>query len=178
MEKARDMLADQDLMDRLYLFMFHLWKLAPGQGLDALPYNGKYFDDKEINELSEYSRISDGSATPDEILLSLEQVFPPLRIKDSDGVWRNAKQRYINWIQNEKLCRPGTLKGRQAELMFQIHLENEEIFEREEEEEREKQKREAEKRKKAAQRGKETRERKKKEVAAAKSAGVGESHES
>jgi hypothetical protein len=165
---ARTMLVNKDFMDRLYLFMSDLSELPYGCGLDRLPYHQwLYFSDEEIKNLAKYSYICDHHATPQQILLSLEQVFPRIRT-EANGVSRNKDEQYINWIRNEKICVPGTLRGLQADEILQIHLQEEELERQREKEEQEKENHAVQLRKKAAQRRKETRERRKLEAEANK----------
>jgi hypothetical protein len=166
LENARAMLVDKDFMDRLYLFMSDLSELPYGCGFDSLPFHQwLYFSEEEMKNLARYCCISDQHATPQQILHSLEQVFPRIRT-EVNGVWHNKNERYINWIRNEKICIPGTLRGPQADEILQIHLEEEELERQREKEEQEKEDHTAELRKKAAQRRKETRERRKLEAEA------------
>src|SRR5947207_12097375 len=153
MESARAMLVNKDFMDRLYLFMSDLSELPFGYGLSRLPYNGLYFDGEEIKILGRYSCLCDTYATPEDILVSLEEVFPHVRT--------NANDPYLKWIRNEKVCIPGTLRGPQAEEILEIHLEEEELERQREKEKQEKEDQATELRKRAAKRRKESREKRK-----------------
>lgn len=176
LENARAMLVDKDFMDRLYLFMTDLSELPYGCGLDSLPYHQwLYFSKEEMKNLARYTCVCDPCATPERILLSLEQVFPRIRA-EVNGVWRKKDERYINWIRNEKICISGTLKGHQADEIFQIHLQEEEHERQREKEEQEKEDRTAELRKKSAQRRREARERRKHEVDSSKTEDSDESN--
>lgn len=165
-QAARAMFVDPDFKDRLYLYMDHLEKLLVfGYGVDRLPYYGSYFDEGELERLAEYSRLCDDYATPEDILVSLEEVFPCIS-PEVDGVRQSNNDRYLKWIRKEKVCVPGTLRGIQAEEILKIHLEEEELEKQREKEEQEKEEHLAVSRKKAAQRRKETREKRKKEISA------------
>jgi hypothetical protein len=124
-QNAHAMFVDKDFIDRLYLFMADLIELDPGRGLDKLPHYGLYFNEEETEKLSKYTRLSDKTATPEDILLSFEEVYSSIRIK-INGVWKRTHENYIKWIRHEKVCRPGTLRGIQAEEILKIHLEEEE----------------------------------------------------
>jgi hypothetical protein len=163
-DMARAMLVDKDFQDRLYLFMFDLSKLPLGYGLDCLPYYGLYFNDKETKQLARCSSFCDDRATPQDILLSLEQVFPCI-LTQKDGIWKVKDDRYLHWIRTEKICVPGTITGVQAKEILQIHLEEEARERQREKEEQEKEDHAAQLRKKAAERRRETREKKKQETA-------------
>jgi hypothetical protein len=153
MESARAMLVDKDFMDRLYLFMSDLSELPSGCGLSRLPHYGFYFDAEETKTLGRYSYLCATDATPHDILLSLEEVFPRVRTDSDDP--------YLKWIRNTKVCLPGTIRGPQAEEMLEIHLEEEALERQREKEEQEKEDHATELRKRAAKRRKESREKKK-----------------
>ena len=153
--KARRMLWE-DFMDRVYLFMSDLCQLQEGDGLDSLPHGELYFNEKEMRQLASISRLCDPSATPQEILNSLEAVVPNFRFK-VEGVWHYPTAEYIDWVRYDKECVPGTLRGIHADALAEI-LPEEDLREMEERREAEK-KAAADKAK--AERRKESRERKK-----------------
>lgn len=153
MEGARTMLVDKDFMDRLYLFMSDLSELPSGYGLSRLPHYGLYFDTEETKTLGRYSRLCDTHATPHDILVSLEEVFPRVRTEGPDP--------YLKWIRTSKLCLPGTLRGPQAKEILEIHLEEEELEKQRQKEEQEKEDHATELRKRAAKRRRDSRDRKK-----------------
>ena len=127
--KARGMLCE-DFMDRVYLFMSDLCELQEGDGLDSLPHGELYFNEKEMRQLASISRLCDPSATPQEILNSLEAVVPNFRFK-VEGVWHYPTAEYIDWVRYEKECVPGTLRGIYADALAEI-LPEEDLREMEE----------------------------------------------
>jgi len=154
-KKARGMLWE-DFMDRVYLFMSDLCELQEGDGLDSLPHGELYFNEKETRQLASISRLGDPTATPQEILNSLEAVVPKFRFK-VEGVWHYPTAEYIDWVRYEKECVHGTLRGIYADALAEI-LPEEDL--REMEERREAEKKAAADKAKAEKR-KECRERKK-----------------
>jgi hypothetical protein len=163
-EMARAMLVDKDFQDRLYLFMFDLSKLPLGYGLDCLPHYGLYFNENETKLLARCSSLCEDRATPRDILLSLEEVFPRIHTQ-KDRIWKVKDDRYLHWIRTEKICVPGTITGVQAKEILQIRFEEEALERQREKEEQEKEDHAAQLRKKAAERRRETREKKKHETA-------------
>lgn len=161
--EARQMLGDIDFEDRLLLFMCDLWDLSHERSLEDLPYYGKYFESEEIKALARYSRINDPNATPNEILVSLEEYFPSCRVQVL-GKWKPHHEGYIRYLRNDKEVMPGTLKSPYADLMKEIRKETEAAMREEEEKER----KILQKKKETAEKRKKTRERRKLEMQAAK----------
>jgi len=162
-KEARQMLEDIDFEDRLLLFMCDLWDLSHEGSLEDLPYYGKYFESEEIKALARYSRINDPDATPNEILVSLEEYFPSCRVQVL-GTWKPHHEDYIRYLRNEKEVMPGTLKSPYADLMKEIRIETDAAMREEEETER----KILQKKKETAEKRRKTRERRKLEMQAAK----------
>ena len=98
MAEARLMLVNKDFMDRLYLFMTDLRELPSGYDLEQLPHYGLYFDEGELRQIARYTRLYDWTATPYDVLLSFERVFPPAR-RLVNGIWRTNDEEYLDWIR-------------------------------------------------------------------------------
>jgi hypothetical protein len=122
--EAQEMLIDEDLEDRVTLFMVDLSELAPGAKLSDLPHHGLYFNSEETNRISVYTRLSDEHVTPPQLLESMEQVFPKVRYSKDAGPANPTKTR-IDWIRNYKVCIPGTIRGVGAREMHIVRLEHE-----------------------------------------------------
>jgi hypothetical protein len=109
------MFLDLDFKDRLYLFMADLSELSVGQKVTDLPHHGLYFRPHETQKLAKMTRLMDFTATPKELFISFDKVFP-IPKKLVDGVWvMNTDDTYtesveeggIEWIySNRKLARP------------------------------------------------------------------------
>ena len=80
------MFLDLDFKDRLYHFMADLSELSVGQKVTDLPHHGLYFGPRETRKLAEMTRIMDSTATPKELFISFDKVFP-IPKKLVDGIW-------------------------------------------------------------------------------------------
>jgi hypothetical protein len=153
MEHVSQMRKHKDFDDRLFYFLAELTNLLPGQRVSDLPHFGQYFSTTEVEELAKFniSNLSDPNATPQDILNSLEPLYPSFANKkiyisgpipgivNCPGIWRmRDDDHHWNWLQNDKVVVSGTLMEPQAAEKRAAHLENMAIIEKEIEEEQEK----------------------------------------
>lgn len=155
-EKLRALLIEADFRDRITTYMLDLWELPDGEPLTNLPSYGFYLKRDDLPLLGKYTRVNDPTATANDILVSLEQYFPPIRVK-VNGEWKFTNEKYIHYLREEKPVIPGTLTSPYADILKEIRLEREER----ERQEEEKEKKVQEKNKVLAQKRKEARERRK-----------------
>jgi hypothetical protein len=167
-EEIREMLLDADLADRLFLFMRDVSELPSGSGFDKLPHFGKYVDAEETTRISRYCRLSDITASPEDILDSMEKVFPRIRTNTFRGTWHYKREDYVSWLRNGKVCIPGTLRGPQSAEILRIRLEEQQL----EKEKKERVEQEEERKREINRRRKETREKRKLEKLETSSEGV------